>query len=203
MNRGEQKWKLEFGEVAGGGWGACSHKGDTISNGVATATVPEVSFSVAGPAIAPISGADSSEPAWRDLMVGISGLIVLLLIGWRILRRLRARARQVAAKRRESESFAFLQFAKACRSGDARRAHHLMLAWLNRIGWPGNTRAFAREFGDQYLLSAIDALSDHVYHDAGASVDLAALLTGLKHARQAWRTENRSGSLSPLPPLNP
>lgn len=176
---------------------------DTISNGIATATVPEVSFSVAGPAIAPTSGADSSEPAWRDLVVSIAGLIVLLLVGWRVLHRLRARAKRLAAKRRESESFAFLQVEKACKNGDAKLAHHTMLEWLKRIDWRGNSQSFAQAYGDKKLLSAIDALSDHVYHDYGASVDLAALLAGLKHARQTWRTENRGGSLSPLPPLNP
>lgn len=80
---------------------------------------------------------------------------------------------------------------------------NICLVCLRRINWHENSRGFARAFGDKKLLSAIDALSDHVYHDTRAPLDLDALLVGLKQARQNWRTESRDGSLSPLPPLNP
>ena len=143
------------------------------------------------------------DTAWRDLVTQILGLVVAALVGWRILRRLRIRAKEAAARHRESESYAFEQFAKACKNGDAKRAHHEMLAWLKRIDWHGNSQDFARTYGDKNLLSGIDALSDRVYHESGVSVDLSALLDGLKRARQNWRTDRNGGSLSALPPLNP
>jgi hypothetical protein len=176
---------------------------DTVSNGIATSTVPEVSLSVAGPVLAPAGDEESVEPAWQEWLVRVAGLIAVLFVGWRVLGRLRARAKQIADKRRASESFAFLQFARACKRGDARHAHHTMLAWLKRINWRGNSKSFACAYGDKKLLSDIDALSDHVYHDAGARLDLATLLSGLEQARKNWCTESRGGSLSPLPPLNP
>jgi hypothetical protein len=176
---------------------------DTISNGIATAIVPEVPISVSGPTIEPVGDEAIPETSWRDLVTQILGLVVAALAGWRILHRLRIRAKKAAARHRESESYAFQQLAKACGSGDTKRTHHEMLAWLKRIAWHGNARSFARVYGNEKLLDSIDALSDHVYHDVGAVIDLVALLDGLKRARQNWRTDRNGGSLSALPPLNP
>ena len=176
---------------------------DMISNGVATAVIPEVSISVVGPALAPVADEEATETDWQALLVRIASLVAVLGLGWRILRRLRKRAKQVAAQQRESEAFAFMQFAKACKNGDAKRAHHALLVWLNRIHWNGDSQSFARAFGDKKLPIDIDAVSTHVYHDSGKTVDLAALLHGLRQARQNWRTESREGSLTALPSLNP
>ena len=176
---------------------------DLISNGIATSTVPEISLSVTGPVLAPAGGEKPTEPAWQELVLRVAGLIVMLLVGWRILSRLRVRATQLAAKHRASESYAFLQFSKACKSGDAKRAHHAMLAWLERISWRNGSQSFAQCYGDKKLLNVIDALSDHVYHSEARVIDLHDLLSGLKLARRAYRNESSAVTQSNLPPLNP
>ena len=176
---------------------------DTVSNGIATSTVPEIPISVTGPVPDPAPGEESVEPAWQELVVRVAGLIVVLLVGWRILSRLRVRATQVAAEHRATESYVFLQFSKACKSGDAKRAHHAMLAWLERINWQDGSQGFAQCYGDRKLLNVIDALSDHVYHSETRDIDLLDLLSGLKLARRAYRNQTSAVTQSNLPPLNP
>ena len=78
-----------------------------------------------------------------------------------------------------------------------------MLEWFGRIDWHGNSKDFARSFGDKSLPSAIDALSDHVYHDGKSEMNLEILLTGMKQARKVYLDDCRTDVRSALPPLNP
>ena len=118
---------------------------DMVSNGVATSTVPAVSFSVAGPVAVPEAADDAAARDWRAFLIETAGWLAALFVAWRILRRFAAWAKQRAAERKASEAYAFQQFERACRSGDARKAHHAMLAWLERLE-PGLTASsFARD----------------------------------------------------------
>ena len=108
-----------------------------------------------------------------------------------------------AAERRESEAFAFTQFGKACRSGDARKAHHAMLGWLERLE-PGLTASdFARDWGDESLVGKLDAFSAAVYRDAQGSVPLGTLYGSLRDARQGYLGGRSVDARPALPPLNP
>ena len=176
---------------------------DTTSNGVATATVPEVSISVTGPTIEAAGDEATGQIAWWDLMMRLLGALIAALLGWRILRRLRIRAKDAAARHRESESYTFAEFAKACKNNEPTLAHHAMLAWLKRINWHGNSASFACAYGDKSLRLLIDALSSRVYHVDREEVNLTALLGAMKRARSEYLGDQRSTSRAVLPPLNP
>ena len=176
---------------------------DMTSQSVVTAMVPEVSFAVAGPVAEPEAAEDAPARDWRGILVETAGWLAALFVAWRVLQRLTARAQRRAAERRESELYAFRQFEKACGSGDARKAHHAMLAWLERLE-PGLTASgFARDWGDESLVGRLDAFSAAVYRDAQGSIALDDLYRGLGDARRAY-VGNRSVDARPaLPPLNP
>jgi hypothetical protein len=176
---------------------------DMTSQSVVTAMVPEVSFPVAGPEVVPDPADDAPARDWRAALVETAGWLAALFVAWRVLRRLSARAKRLAAEKRESERYAFLQFERACRSGDARRAHHAMLAWLARLEPGLDARNFARDRGDESLVRELDSFSAAVYRDAEESVKLDALLAGLRDARQNYLEDRSVDAWNALPPLNP
>ena len=176
---------------------------DMTSQSIVTATVPAVSFSVAGPVVAPAAADDAPARDWRAALVEAAGWLAALFVAWRILRRLTARAKRRAAERRESEPYAFGQLRKACGSGDTRKAHHAMLAWLDRLEPGLDTRRFAQDWGDESLARKLDALSARVYRDAEESVRLDALLVGLREARRNYLGDRSVDARPALPPLNP
>jgi len=176
---------------------------DMASQSVVTATVPEVSISVAGPVTTPAEPAEPAARDWRRTAILAAALIAALLLTGRVLRRLGVRARRRSAEREASEAYAFGQFRKACRAGDARKAHHAMLAWVARLEPGLDARRFALRCGDDNLVSELNNLSARVYRDATESVKLDAVYAGLHEARRKY-LEKRSGNARPaLPPLNP
>jgi hypothetical protein len=176
---------------------------DMTSQSIVTAMVPEVSFTVAGPEVVPDPADDAPARDWRAALVEAAGWLAALFVAWRVLRRLSARAKRLAAEKRESERYAFLQFERACRSGDARRAHHAMLAWLARLEPGLDARRFAQDRGDERLVRELDAFSAAVYRDAEQSVKLDALLAGLREARRNYLGDRSVDARPALPPLNP
>jgi hypothetical protein len=176
---------------------------DMTSQSVVTAMVPEVSFAVAGPVAEPVAAEDAPVRDWRAILVETAGWLAALFVAWRVLRRLTARAQRRAAERRESEPYAFRRFGKACGSGNARKAHHAMLAWLERLQ-PGLTASgFAQDWGDESLVRKLDAFSAAVYRDGEESVQLDALYRGLGDARQSYLGDQSVDARPALPPLNP
>ena len=176
---------------------------DMTTQSVVTAMVPEISLSVAGPVAMPDAADDVPARDWRLTLIAAAGWLAALLVAWRVLRRLNARAKQLAAERRESEPYAFAQLRKACGSGEARKAHHALLTWLARLEPGLDARRFARDWGGDSLARELDALAAAVYRDTAESVKLEALQAGLREARRNYLGDRAVDARPALPPLNP
>jgi hypothetical protein len=130
-------------------------------------------------------------------------MLVVLLLAWRLLRRIGRRAREIAAARRESEDFAFGSLLKACKTGEANATSRALTDWLERVDRRLDSREFARRYGDEDLSRELSSLSAHLYGDSGQSVSFAELARGLKAARGRYQARPAAVSVSALPSLNP
>lgn len=176
---------------------------DMGSREIATATVPEQSISVTGPPITRPERAGDAVVDWRVFAVRSAAMLVVLLLAWRLLRRIGRRAREIAAARRESEDFAFGSLLKACKTGEANATSRALTDWLERVDRRLDSREFARRYGDEDLSRELSSLSAHLYGDSGQSVSFAELARGLKAARGRYQARPAAVSVSALPSLNP
>lgn len=176
---------------------------DMGSREIATATVPEQSIPVTGPPITRLERAGDAVVDWRVFAVRSAAMLVVLLLAWRLLRRIGRRAREIAAARRESEGFAFGSLLKACKTGEANATSRALTDWLERVDRRLDSREFARRYGDEDLSRELSSLSAHLYGDADQSVSFAELARGLKAARGRYQARPAAVSVSALPSLNP
>ena len=176
---------------------------DMGSREIAIATVPEQSISVTGPPITRPERAGDAVVDWRVFAVRSAAMLVVLLLAWRLLRRIGRRAREVAAARRESEDFAFGSLLKACKTGEANATSRALTDWLERVDRRLDSREFARRYGDEDLSRELSSLSAHLYGDSDQSVSFAELARGLKAARGRYQARPAAVSVSALPSLNP
>lgn len=176
---------------------------DMGSRAIATAAVPEQSISVSGPPITPPERARRDDVDWRVLAARLAAMLVVLFLAWHLLRRLRQRAREIAAAQRESEAFAFGTLLKACKHGEAKTTSRALADWLKRVDRRLDAREFARRYGDEDLSRELSALSAHLYGDSDQSVSLSALARSLKAARGRYQARPAAVSVSALPSLNP
>ena len=113
--------------------------------------------------------------------------------------------RKAAEARRRSEPYAFRQLRRSIRAGDRSTLHADLLAWVRKLDAVPDIRGFARVYGDESLVAAIDSLSAHLYGPSDADADPAALWRPLAAARRRYQRSqgkaDRAGGR--LPALNP
>lgn len=178
---------------------------NTASESIETAFAAGPSIAVDGPP--PISPEEDvgSERRWPQAVA----LLVITFVMLLVLRRWAPTAvryvRDAAARRRQTERYAFTQLERAIASQRPEAAYHALLAWLERLQPGTNARSFAHDHGDASLLAAVDALSARVYNDAAAAerIDLKPLRAGLASARKRVLQQRSLPERRSLPPLNP
>jgi hypothetical protein len=89
------------------------------------------------------------------------------------------------------------------RSSDTRSAYHALLLWLERLEPGLDARQFARQYGDESLAAAVNALSASLYASDASTCDSRQLAANILAARRRYKSEALTGAGHALPPLNP
>jgi hypothetical protein len=176
---------------------------NTVSQAIETVTADGLPVSVQGPPAASTTAEESGETRWQWLAGIAVGTIALLFILGRALPALARNYREAAARRRQTEDYAFRQLTQALASEDGTAAYHALLRWLERLEPGMSARTFAARFGDEELSSRLTALGAAVYGDAGTPADLGQLRRKLTAARRRYLAQDSVDREPQLPPLNP
>lgn len=174
---------------------------DTRVGEVRSARVDALRLSVAGPAEA---AGDAGEAAprslrWPLVLLSAALLLVLAVAGRAALPGLR---RWLAA-RRTSEPQAFRDLQRTLRSGSDAERYSALQHWLGRLGPQLTPRAFARDYGDDDLREAVDALSERCFGERKASPDRRSLARAIAQARRRYLRAKRRRNEEAIVPLNP
>jgi len=176
---------------------------NTASESIETAFAAGLSIAVDGPpAIAPENDV-ASERRWLPIVTLLVIALATLLLLRRWVPTVVRYFRDAAARRRQTERYAFTQLEKAIGSQRPEAAYHALLAWLERLQPGTNARSFARAYGDATLLAAVDTLSAGIYKDAAEGIDMRPLRAGLATARKLFLQQRSPRGRPSLPPLNP
>lgn len=176
---------------------------NTETGRIETAAVPDLAFSVAGPARA--AGKTENPNQRSSLAIAVLALVfILLIILLQIFIPVISKSlREAAAARRQSERYAFEALRDAVAKREPRAVHQALAVWLDRLRYDTDVRRFARDYGDAILQSNVDALSAAIYSDSPKTPDLRGLLKGLVAARRNLLNHGPNAARSALPPLNP
>jgi hypothetical protein len=176
---------------------------NTATESIESAIAEGFTISVAGPLTLSQSDAEAVEQRWF-FWVSIGGGLILLASVLRVLGPAAAASIRSARERREqSEPYAFAKLQAALRSNDAKDAYRAMLGWLERLDRTIGLRQFASSYGDDSLLSAVDALSQMNYAGGPSGGDLGELADALSAARSRYLRQSKMAVETALPPLNP
>ena len=167
------------------------------------ASLPALTFAVAGPPLT-TSTHDVLNSDWRSQAAIVAAAVLLPLLAAYLLRRAWRSQRRRAAQFRETEEYAFRQVGRVASTNDDRAFYAELVRWLEHSEPALGPRQFARQYGDEALLSRIESLSGSLYAaDATHRPDPREILRLLAPARA--RRISRAGRLPGhrLPPMNP
>ncbi len=175
------------------------------SGRIETASLEDLSFEVSGPTAPSASAHGSDERALLGPAIAVALILVLGLVAWMAAPALVRTLRKAAEARRRSEPYAFRQLRRSIRAGDRSSIHADLLAWVRKLDAVPDIRGFARIYGNEELVAAIDSLSAHLYGRSHADADPAELWRPLAAARRSYQKSrgkaDRAGGR--LPALNP
>ena len=176
---------------------------NTDAGAIETVAVPGLTILAEGPVatVAATEGAIQSQ--WRMQVAAVVAFAALIYVLFKVGPIAMSRYREAALRRRQSEPFAFTALQKALRSGDTRAAYHALLSWLERLEPGLDARRFARQYGDESLAVATDALSASLYASDAHACDHRQLAASLLAARRHYHSATPAGVRHALPPLNP
>jgi hypothetical protein len=175
------------------------------SGRIEIASVEDLRFEVTGPT-APTAGVQTpDERALLGPAIAVTLVLVLGLVAWKAAPALALAMRKAAEARRRSEPYAFRQLRRSIVAGDRSATHADLLAWLTKLDVEQDARAFARVYGNERLVAAIDSLSAHLYGRSDADADPAELRRPLVAARRRYqqRPGGAKRAAGRLPALNP
>ena len=177
---------------------------NTDTSTIETATLPEISLDVAGPAFATVaSGPDAESRNWLSIAVlGTIATLVILLLP-RLLIGLRQQYLEYATKRKNSEAYRFGEVRKALRRKEFDRAYAQLLSWAQCLDPPRSARSFTAECGSSELDRQIDLLSRQRHARTPLDVDTHALERALVSARRRCFLSKSCQGRAAIPDLNP
>lgn len=174
------------------------------SGRIETTSLEDLSFEVTGP-LPSASVQTYDERALLGLAIAVTLVLVLGLIAWKAAPALAHTLQRAAEARRRSEPYAFRQLRRSIRAGNRSAIHADLLAWLKKLNVEHDARAFARVYGNERLVAAIDSLSAHLYGRSQPDADPAELRRGLVAARRRCQRSQGGADRAAgrLPALNP
>lgn len=176
---------------------------NTNSNAIERVTAAGKRFTVEGPPAMQVDKSPQEGGQWRSAAL-LLGLAFILLAALRLLApQLAAALRNALMRRRQSEQHAYRELRRALRSRQTGKTYETLLAWLDRLNYEQDIRAFANAFGDKRLRESIAALLLSRFKDTSQAVDWAGLRKGIHKARKQILNSTKAGRRSSLPPLNP
>ena len=166
-------------------------------------TLPAQVLTVAGlPPAASTHGGVNRD--WRIQAASVAAAALILLLAAYLLRRAWRSQRRRAEQFRETEEYAFRQLARAASTNDQRAFYAEIVRWLERSQPVLGPRQFARQFGDEVLLSRLENLAGSLYAaDASHRYDCKEIVRLLARARARRLSLARRQAGVRLPPMNP
>jgi hypothetical protein len=166
------------------------------------ATLPQFTIPVAGPPLAQET-VDDVHLDWRAF-VGITPAAVLVLVlAGLLLRRAWQWQRLRAERYKQSEAYSFKRLRAAAAKEEAAVFYSQLFRWLAHVNPTLGPRQFAGQFGDEALVSRIDALVRSLYADGVRDSSCKDILRSLSLARARFLARNDKRSGNQIPPLNP
>ena len=178
---------------------------NTEKNSIDSATVEGFAITVAGPLVPTLNSIEADKRQWIFWVLIVAGLSVFAALMYAFGSAAAGRYRAAREERKRSEPYAFAALQTALRANDAGDAYRAMLTWLERLDPDMSMRQLAGHYGDETLLTDVEALSRTNY--AGQAVpsaaDTSALAGSLAVARRRYLSQSQAGAKKGLPPLNP
>jgi hypothetical protein len=178
---------------------------NTEIKSIDSATVEGFAITVAGPLVPTVNSIEADKRQWIFWVLVLAGLSVFAALMYAFGSVATGRYRAAREERKRSEPYAFAALQTALRANDAGDAYRAMLTWLERLDPDMSMRQLAGHYGDETLLTDVEALSRTNY--AGQAVpsaaDTSALAGSLAVARRRYLSQSQAGAKKGLPPLNP
>jgi hypothetical protein len=176
---------------------------NTEQQRVEKASANGFTVSVIGPPPA-VGVARADEPTeWRELLITLGAVTVIMLLLWLVVARLSRTLRAALQRHRASEAHAYASLRRSLRSGSARDVDEALRRWVERAGDASDVRAFAAAWGDDGFVRAFDALMAELFGEAQTGWQPRDLLSAAARARKRRRLAAGTSQPSDLPPLNP
>jgi len=154
----------------------------------------------------PVAALEATQPSasrefiWLAIAAGL-GLAAIVVYAYGPAWKARRSAK--LETRRRSEPYAFGAVQSALRANDPAAAYRAILTWLDRLDPGLSMRQLARDYGDEPLSAALDALSESIYAGTERPVEAQRLMSGLAQARRHYLERFAVAAESHLPELNP